>query len=372
MINKVIVVTSIEPDKMNLGGGPSGLIWEIINEYKKHNIAVDVLVIPETTNRFRRVLHRYGIYLKRISGFEKYDRVVVYPENLAMAISAKFRNKMVVLGPDSPSLRDSRIYKFMHKGVFKYVKLLYRYISCLHEYRVARCVKRFIVVGRVDQLWMKRNFFIRHDNKCYNSIYFLHHPLLSNVIKNDVKYRPCNNNRTFVFSGDLSYLHNYQFIECVIAEIRKRNMDVNKRSILNFIVVGKKNKWISEQLNEVPDCYTEYIRWVADYNDVCIPGKHIHCIPILVGAGTKNRTLTALANGLEIITTPVGIENIPWQGLTGCCITRNPIKFVECIFKLNQCNFDKRQYHFIESEREIFRQNVTELFKRDFVKYFLE
>ena len=372
MIKKVAVVTSIAPNKLNSDGRPSGLIWEIINEYKNHNVDVDTVIIPQTANKFMRVLHRYGIYFSRISNFEKYDRIIVYPEYLSMAISSKYSSKMIVLGPDSPSLRDSRIYKFMHRGLFRYVKLLYKYVSYVHEYHVASHASRFVVVGRVDQLWMKRNPLIKNNKKLIDRVKFLHHPLLNNVIKKDTKIEISNIDRVFVFAGDLSYLHNYKFIECVINELQKRCTGVSILPEVKFVVLGKQNKWISIQLNKVPGCQVHQIDWIENYSDMCVPGKHVHCLPILVGSGTKNRTLTALASGLEVITTPVGIENIPWRGLSECFITRNPSRFVDYILRLNQCGFDNEKWNVIKLEREHFINKVTTLFKDDFIKYFLE
>ena len=47
MNNKVLILTSIRPDPLNRGGHPSGLIWEIIKNFKENNLAIDIFVKEE-------------------------------------------------------------------------------------------------------------------------------------------------------------------------------------------------------------------------------------------------------------------------------------------------------------------------------------
>ncbi len=367
-MSRIAVFTSITPNKMNDGGVPSGLIWEIINKYKENNIVVDVIIKPESNNRILRVLHRYGIYLDRNINFDDYDYLIVYPENLIMSLSPKTKSKVIVLGPDSPSLRDSRIYKYMKPCLLRFLKCLYKYISYIHEYRLVKQAYKVVVVGRTDQLWMQRNPFICKCAKLKSKIKFLRHPMLTNVISKKIAYS-VDEERIFVFSGDLSYIHNCKFLESVIDVLEFRLNDCNFCE-LNILVIGKNNRWIYERLNSINNCHVRFCNWVENYNDVCIPGKHIHCMPLLVGAGSKNRTITALANGLEVITTPVGIENIPWQGLSGCYITVNPEKFVEYMLMLQDKQYDKQNIEDFIAERIQFRKRVNALFDRDFKKIF--
>ena len=368
MNKKVVIITAIKPNELNLGGGPSGLVWEVINMYKNQGISPDVLFLPERNNKFLKLLHRYGLYGKRNHDFSEYDYIVVYPENLVMCLSKADAKRAIVLGPDSPSLRDTRIYKFMKPCLFRYLKCIYMYISYLHEYRVVSRARKVIVVGRTDQLWMKRNPFIKHCN-LGSKIKFLRHPLLSKVIRND-DCIAVSSKRFFVLSGDLYYLHNYKFIEEMIDILKDELTKLDGNDCLNILIIGKRNKWIFDKMQAVPECNAEFIEWVKDYNDVCVPGKHIHCLPLLVGAGTKNRTLTALANGVEVITTPVGIENIPWKDVNECYIAAKPLKFVKYMLELKDVKYDECKIHKLLAERKKFREKVNTLFAIDFEKFF--
>lgn len=62
----------------------------------------------------------------------------------------------------------------------------------------------------------------------------------------------------------------------------------------------------------------------------------IYCLPIVTGAGTKNRTLTAIANGLEVITIPMGIENIMYKELEGVYIALRVRQFAKKMWHVCQ------------------------------------
>ena len=370
MNNKILILTSIKPDPLNGGGHPSGLIWEIIRNFKENNIDIDIFIKEESDNKICRVLHRYGIYLEKINiDFSNYEKILVYPENLVFGISKNFRKKVIVLGPDSPSLRDARIYKEMKKNDISiletWVKGIYYNIAKYHEYRILKQVQLFLLVGKTDKLWMKRNPYIKNKLYLKEKIKFLRHPILSRVVKECLKKENVFKKR-FIFSGDLNYKFNNRFITSIVKELEKKDCFLCEKS-LNIVVVGKKNKWVSDLLKKIKACNVNYIEWIDDYNEVCVIGQDVHCLPLLVGAGTKNRTLTAIANGLEIITTPIGIENIMYKNLTSIYITKNVKLFVRYMIMLNNCFLSENNLEKLIKERYVFRKNVEAEYKRNLI-----
>lgn len=370
MNSKILILTSIKPDPINGGGHPSGLIWEIIKFLKENNRNIEVFVKEESTNKIHQVFHRYGIYLKKVNiNFNDYEKIIVYPENLVFGISKKFRKKIIVLGPDSPSLRDARIYKEMKKNNINiletWIKGIYYNIAKYHEYRLLKQVKSFLVVGKTDKLWMKKNSYIRNQLFLKRKIKFLRHPILSRVVKRQLEKENVEIKR-FIFSGDLNYKFNNRFITGIVNELEKFN-NMSPESFLNIVVVGKKNKWIANLFKNIKICNVNYIEWIEDYNDVCIIGQDVHCLPLLVGAGTKNRTLTAIANGLEIITTPIGIENIMYKNLTSIYITRNEKLFVKRMIILSKCFLNEHKMEKLIEERQAFRKIVEKEYKESLI-----
>lgn len=374
MNNKILIITAIKPDPLNGGGHPSGLIWEIINELKQNDIDIDIFIKKESNNRIINVIHRYGIYLKKISyTFKNYNKIVVYPENILLSIPKKYRSQAIVLGPDSPAIRDARIYKEMKKAKKRWwevlLKGIYYNIAKYHEFRVLNQSKSFLVVGKTDAYWMKKNNYIKDKEALRKKIKVLTHPILSNVIRTKF-FINLVNKRRFIFSGDLNYKFNNRFINELIIELNKVQDDY-KNITLNIVVVGKKNKWIADLFNNINICKVSYISWIDNYNDVCIIGQDIHCLPLLVGAGTKNRTLTALANGLELISTPIGIENINYTRLKGIYITRDPKKFLEYILFLNGHILSDYDINELIKERISFKNKIDTKYKQDIKRLFM-
>ena len=308
-----------------------------------------------------------GIYLKKINiDFNNYEKIIVYPENLAFGIPKNFRRKITVLGPDSPSLRDARIYKEMKKNNISiletWIKGIYYNIAKYHEYRLLKQIESFLVVGKTDRLWMKKNSYIINKLSLKEKIKFLRHPILSRVVKENLEKENIEKKR-FIFSGDLNYKFNNRFITVIVNELEKFD-NISYKNFLNIVVVGKKNKWIVDLFENIKICNVNYIEWIEDYNDVCVIGQDVHCLPLLVGAGTKNRALTAIANGLEIITTPIGVENIMYKNLTSIYITKNAKLFARYMIKLNNRFFYESDLNNLIKERQIFRKNVEAEYKR--------
>lgn len=375
MNKKVLILTTIKPDPLNRGGNPSGLIWEIIESLKKDNINIDVFLEKESMNKIPKILNKYGIYLEKIKiDFSVYEKIIVYPENLVLKVPKFFRKKIIVVGPDSPSLRDARLYKEIKKngtGILKKCIIgIYYIMAKYHEYRVLKQVKSFLVVGKTDKFWMKKNPYIRNKLYLKEKIKFLRHPILSKVVKNKLEKENISKKR-FIFSGDLNYLFNRRFIINVGKELKALN-NVLVDGSLEIIVVGKNNKWMVDLFLEIKICRVKYIDWIEDYNNICIMGQDIHCLPLLVGAGTKNRTLTAIANGLEVITTPIGIENIAYKNLTSVYITNNAKCFVEYMMYLNNKIFSSSELELLKKERLNFRSKVKKEYEKCIEKYIVD
>lgn len=371
-MKSVAIITSIEPSPINAGGLPSGLIWEIIETLKENNVECDVYVYPESKGlKINRILNRYGFYLKKCNLiFNKYDKIIVYRGNMGLFIPYKYRNKIIAIGPDSVSITEARLYKESRCVIRKLMKGIYYQIAKFYEYRILKDINSYIVVGNTDRKWMHYNFFIKDNIFLKEKIQFMRHPILRNVIFKELNFDSVNiMKKRFVFSGDFDERFNRRFLMDIF-NILSENVKLDNK--MNFIIIGKKNKWIFNELRKIKNFEVEYTEWIDDYKDVCIIGRDVHCLPMLVGAGTKNRTLIALGNGLEIITTPIGIENIPYKGLTSIYITKNAKIFAEYMLQVNKLIMDERDIKLLIRERLNFRKKIAKEYNKDFKKLILE
>lgn len=361
-MEKIAVVTALKPDPYNGGGGPSGIIYEVATWLEHTGTQVDVYHIPPATG-LRRRLNLYGIgYSGRWEHAADYQTILVYPENLLFYIPESARHKCIVLGPDSPSLRDARLFKMAPRGVFR----LYRhilYLLCLwHEYRTVKSCRKMLVVGRTDSLWMRVfNRRILRSTGLVGKVMFLHHPFLTKVIPSSDKLCAATEApRRFIFAGLINERYQRPFIDRVLAGLAVLTTDT-----IRLVVLGKRNRWLAELASSYTGIQVDFIEWIEDYNDVCHIGADVHCLTDIVGAGTKNRALTALASGVEVIATPIGIENIAHHGTAGLTIAATPERFAKTIAKLNKTKLSAVELDSLIKSRLAMRERTHQLYDSD-------
>ena len=341
-MKEILILTGIEPNKDNKGG-PSGLIWEIIERLKsRYSLTIKIKKISSNLNKL-------GLFKTSNADYTKYDLIFVYPFSLSFYVDKKFRYKTIVLGPDSPSLLFYRFY--VHSDTLKSrIKnfILFNWFL-IREKQILREFKKFVVVGKNDTRWLK----------CTSKVKYLTHPILNSIINNNNKYINIDNKKTLVFSGDMSP----KYTGNLIFDIYKQ---LNKKEYFNLpiIVVGKNNKWIFELFYKSKFTNLKYISWIDDYNEICNPLHHIHVIPLLNGAGTKNRTLTACAKGVPIITTQIGFENIHYsKPLNKILKFKTGDDFINKLNSLLDITFDIN-----ETNRNKFILNVNTKFEIDLLE----
>lgn len=368
-MKRIAVITSVKPHSLNLGGGPSGLIWEIMNTLHKNRMKVEEYFVQESKSKVWGILHRYGFYFTKLKfNLDNYDEILVYPENLSMYLPLKYRKKAIIIGPDSPSLRDERICRMKKGRINQLIKKIFCFISRWNEYRLLRVVKKFIVVGKTDKRWMCFNKKIMNNKNLKEKVVFMRHPILNNVINSDFKISSIRGNKRFIFAGNLDKKYNEDFFKIILNELKEKERH-ERNFKLDILIIGERNNWLAEEFGKINSCHVGYMRWIENYNDICMLGQDVHCIPLVVGAGTKNRTLTAIANGLEVIATPIAIENIPYKNILSLYITRSPEKFLQYMLHLNGKNFKDKELNMLIANRKKFQEKVTIEYEKAINKY---
>lgn len=357
MKSKILVLSFITPNEFNKNG-PSGVLYEVIR-YLDNLLDIDFVVLPEKRG-VSRIFRDYGVYIKKSTvDFSLYTHILVYPNVVILSVPKSYWHKVVMLGPDSSSLLFARFLKISDGTRWLKYKIRY-YFALRFEKQIVKKVKYSVVVGREDVLWQKHvcNQYFNNRN-----IVFLRHPLLTSNLISEL-HLCLSDDKRFIFSGDLSKHYVGHYISNIVEFLRGKISFCNRK--MNILVIGKNNYWVYKEFKSVDGISLSYIEWIDDYRDVCCMGRDIHCVPLVTGAGTKNRVLSAVANAVEVITTNIGIESILYTKETReyIHVVNTPEDFVKCMLlchnshDLSEANLDKR----IEAAK-CFRDRTTLEFK---------
>lgn len=361
---RVAIVTSIPPDRENRGG-PSGLIWEI-EQYLKNHTSHDVttITISESKNKYLRQFHTWGRALRPLNiSLDAYDKVLVYPDFLLARLPRKYDTKITVLAPDASSMVGRRKYKqYQNDETVSWIKTVYQYLYAQNflcfEKEYIPAVEHYLVVGKKDRLWLRSH--LREEER--GIVKFLLHPLLSHsLLPLDINSMKKPQGRRFVFSGDMRYSYVGKNIIALAKHLNEAPSSLVSQ--LHILVVGKNNKWIADLFSKETNARISYEAWVERYQDICIMGQDIHCVPLLAGGGTKNRVVTALANGVELISTSVGVENIPLSSGQSVYVCNSMQNFAAQMIMLQQEGaWNAHKMELAVQAAELFRQRVTDGF----------
>lgn len=363
------IVTSIAPNKKNTGG-PSGLIWEIQELLKQErNINIDTLIINSSKNKYIAQLNTWGFYKGiYIKSLEKYDKILLYPDFLLGYMPSKVLDKIIVLAPDASSMVGKRKYDvYMKDKSVSVKKKIYQYLYykrfIYFEKRYIPKVDKYIVVGENDRDWLRSYLKINADKE---KVIFLRHPLLSDSMVDLEQIKFSNDKKKrFIFAGDMRYSYVGPNIREIADKLSDKLNEINEK--INIIVVGKNNKWIADIFCEKKELNVEYYTWIENYQDICKINTDIHCIPLIAGGGTKNRVLTALANGLNIISTEIGVENIPIQGLDNVKVANDMDTFTDEMIYFNRLKYSKIDLIKIKNFRKLIMDEFYEIM--DYIIY---
>lgn len=355
-MKKVLILTGIIPNKDNRGG-PSGLIWECIEVLKRNFIDYDLTI--KKTNGF---LNKLGIYqVDNSIEYKNYSHIFVYPFNVAFAVPKNYRQNLIILGPDSPSLLFVRFCKNENSFLKKIRSYLLYQWFLYKENEILNDINKFLVVGNNDSRWLQK----KHSKLSKGKIQYLTHPILKSISEGNSSIAPSvKNTKIFVFAGDMSQKYTGELI-FELKELIHSSLLIKKIEVL---IVGKNNQWIYKLLKH-PLLKITYLEWVENYSDICIPEQHIHIIPLKCGAGTKNRTLSACANGVTIISTSIGLENIMY------CTPPNTIYKANTSIKILQSmeiSLNKDIKSPPNNTLENFILRVNNKFETDLIQNFLE
>jgi glycosyltransferase involved in cell wall biosynthesis len=359
---KIMLVTYLPPTSQNKGG-PTALLSYLI-KYRPKNIHLDIvcfkgpLAKDESTLKtiwkpffnnvyFVRPRKIVEIIVKILSkiGFhsafpiqsyryslskwklrrpdyskEIYDILWVYPSYLIKCIDGFQRNNVIVTGPDSASLHyhlmsqiyDISFYKpkdrMFRKKLQRYKILLRQHIHLDRAWVASGAV--FHVVGETDRRYIQNispeanTIFTKHPH-------FDYLPVIRDFTKATGKLK-------ILVTGVNHGEYIGDFLDEIVNTVMK---DVRLAEFYRFMFIGSGFNEIVQRLAE-GGFETESFSWVDDYAGT-IRESDIQLFPIILGTGTKNKVLSAMATGLLCIGTNHAFENIQVSPGKDCILIEN-------------------------------------------------
>lgn len=233
---------------------------------------------------------------------QKYDRVVYYPY---FAVLFKLRNnhaKFYTIGMDSGPMLYLRGFLRQKKLVMKSF-CFYEFIqSLIIDKRVATVSEKVFTVGAADAGFYKSVFLA--DAR------FVHHPVTPLIDacspiewKEGEKLKLC-------IPGGMSRFYVADILDLFLCELTK-NCEKYKDKIQISILGKIRYKKLEYELNSLASngIKIEYMDFAESYEEY-ISQQHIILLPLAVGAGTKNKALSAFGMGLDVIGTQIAVENV--------------------------------------------------------------
>lgn len=304
------------------------------------------------------VLHNdyacYGINVKR------YEKIIFYPYFCALFNLIDCHAKVYTIGMDSGPMLYLRGF-LRHSSMIMKVFCLCEYFQSLYIDKKASTIsQKVFTVGNSDAAF-------------YNSVYlsksyFIHHPVSSLIDGfNPIKW---NNNEKLILClpGGMSRFYVANLLDEIVERLIKRSIFYSDKVSIDFL--GKirykalKNELISLENSGITVNYTDYADNYEDY----ISKKHVILLPLAVGAGTKNKALSAMGMGLDVIGTSIAMENV--YGVKAVNIANTANDFIKQInirlkdHKLFGLTEDEikafKRYHAASNWREHFWKEVIE------------
>jgi hypothetical protein len=295
---KVGILTGIKPNPNNLGQ-PNGLIFEISTALSDAGCILQVKYVH--INRIKWFLTRLGIYFPRLCG--NYDLAIAYPFWMAWGVATK--KNSFILGPDATTLVFLRhsLNELKKGSWFKaFFRVSQALLACISEILITHLTSSvLLVVSQEDVMFLKK--YCKS-----NAVRYLPHPVFREQL---VPLGKFPNTETLLsisvlMFGNFDTLRDTSFFKEIFNSSKVKILNANN---IKFYIYGVRNKWISDYLANT-GFHCEYYEWFNSFADLLSHSNPIMFSPLIVGGGTKTRTLMSIANGIPSYTTSHGFSGL--------------------------------------------------------------
>lgn len=278
-------INSVLPDNVRF------LPWSSLAEKKK---GIDFGKI------FPRLLCKdYPLYSINLSG---YNKIIYYPYFCSLFKLKNSNAEFFTIGMDSGPMLYLR-------GLLNHRRLIYR-LFCLSSYMQA------LYIDRKAAAVSKKVFTVGEtDAEFYHSVFladarFVSHPVTKLIEHYRIREWKADEKLAICFPGGLSRFYTAELLDEILykvmdkSELYKDKISISFLGKIKYKKLQKELQLISDKGIEVNN--TEYAESFEEY----LSAQHLILLPLRVGAGTKNRCLSALGMGLDVIGTPIALENV--------------------------------------------------------------
>lgn len=282
----------------------------------------------------------YSSYTLDVKG---YSKIVFYPYFCSLFNLENVQGNIYTIGMDSGPMLYLR--GFLNHSDFKNKAFcLYEYFQALDiDKKAAAVSQKVFCVGDTDAAYYRCAYA--------SDARFVHHPVTS-LIDDFIPIKWEQNQKLkLCFPGGMTQFYVKGIAEKIIDLIGDESDYFKDRVEISFLGAVKfkelKNSLDRAVAKGISVNYTEF----ADSFEEYLSNQHVVLLPLAVGVGTKNKTLSSLGMGLDMIGTPFAMENV--YGVKDKHVARNASEFIS---RIKERIDDNRLYGLSETEISEFKK----------------
>lgn len=326
-MNKILFISLYEPNKFGgRVGGTVILINDILSvvnpEYNVdlivYNKEIIESILPDNvrfvpwsfiTSKHKKMSLKsklpkglYKDYFMYTINAEGYDKIIFYPYFCALFNLKNIQGDIYTIGMDSGPMLYLRGF-LNHRDLKSKVFCLYEYFQALAiDKRAATISKKIFCVGDTDAAYYRCAY-------CSDAR-FVHHPVTSLIDGVSPSTWEKNEKLKICFPGGMTKFYSKGLSEKIIDYISEEANYFREKIEISFLGSVKYPE-LKNSLDRLENLginvnYTEFAESFEEY----LSGQHLILLPLVVGVGTKNKTLTTFGMGLDMIGTPIAMENV--------------------------------------------------------------
>ena len=263
---------------------------KIVTKVKKRNALAS---IPKSMFR------DYSCYEIDLNG---YDKVIYYPYWCSLFRLKNNHANIFTIGMDSGPMLYLRGF-VNHQWWLAKVFCIYEFMQALYIDKKSTKISKFIfTVGETDAEFY-RSIYLANAKFIPHNVSKLINPYTPQKWGDNEKLKLC-------LPGGMTKFYVANLLDDIVDKIIENNNFYTNRIELSFL--GKiRYKELGKKLNVLlkKGIKIEFTEFAENFEEY-ISQQHLILMPLEVGAGTKNRALSTIGMGLDIIGTPIALENI--------------------------------------------------------------
>ena len=294
---------------------------------------------------FRNLSFEFKNELKDIIRKEKYDFIFIDHWLMYQYVPYEIKSKVILHEHNAEYIMWERASSEERNWIKKMIVGFEAKRVKNYERKICRAVNRILCVTELDIRWLEQIGISREKLNMLTSVG--DDSLLG---FDDLEYN--NTEKSLLHIGTMSWEANVNGILWFTNEIWPclKNIEPN----LKFYIVGKNPPQSIIRLNKCSDIIvTDFVKNIEPYYQKC----RVFIAPLKFGSGIKVKILNAMARGIPIVTTPIGVEGINVRDGIDIMVGTTPDEIISKVIMLLN---DKEMWTKIkDNARKTIQKNYT-------------